>query len=553
MLHSSTRSLFVVISIGVVLAIVVMALAWPPVLWAFLVVGPLIGIGALDMTQTRHSLRRNFPLVGRARWLMEGVRPFIRQYFMESETDGAPVPRVFRSVVYQRAKGHDDTVPFGTKFDTYRDGYEWIAHAVAALDIHGKEMHPRVRVGGTACTQPYDASVLNVSAMSFGSLSPNAVRALNSGASNGGFAHNTGEGGISRYHLQPGGDLIWQIGTGYFGCRDDNGNFNPDAFRENACRDSVRMIEIKISQGAKPGHGGLLPAIKNTPEIAEARGVTPGTLVASPPGHTAFSSPRGLLEFVQTLRELSGGKPVGFKLCVGRESDVVAICKAMVETGIKPDFITVDGGEGGTGAAPLEFTNSVGMPLRDGLAFVCDCLSGFDVKHDITVIAVGKIFTAFHMAKNLAIGADLCYSARGFMMSLGCVQSLVCNTNHCPTGVATQDPKLAAGLVVTDKSERVTRYHGESIERLCELVAAAGLTSPSELNRTHIYRRVSQTEVKRYDQLMPYVEVGSLLRQPVPERFEHSIAEAQVDSFQPMACMARHAEGIAELDTPASA
>lgn len=544
---------FVVVSAVVLIVVLLLSTLWIHALWLLLIVVPLIGIGIVDTLQTRHSIRRNFPLIGRGRWVMEAVRPFIRQYFIESETDGAPVPRVFRSVVYQRAKGSNDTVPFGTKFDTYRDGYEWIAHSIAAVDMHGVDDHPVVCVGGPACTQPYDASLLNVSAMSFGSLSANAVRALNSGASKGGFAQNTGEGGLSKYHLEHGGDLIWQIGTGYFGCRAEDGGFDAEKFRANASRDSVRMIEIKVSQGAKPGHGGILPAIKNTKEIAEARDVTPGTLVASPPAHKAFSTPLEMVHFIQQLRELSGGKPIGFKLCIGRESEFVAICKAMIETGIKPDFITVDGGEGGTGAAPLEFSNSVGMPLRDGLAFVCDCLSGFDLKGDIRVIAVGKIFTAFHMVKNLAVGADLCYSARGFMLSLGCVQSLICNSNHCPTGVATQDSSLAAGLVVTDKSERVARFHAETLERLGEIMAAAGLESAQQLNRTHVYRRVNQHLVSRYDELFPYVDVGSLKSGPYPERFDRAMAEASSSSFNPGAFIARHDGGLAELDVSASA
>ncbi len=623
----SLRTAFVVCSAVVLLLVLLAGLAWTPAFALLLVVGPLVALGAHDYLQTEHSLRRNFPLVGRGRWLMEAVRPFVRQYFIESETDGAPVPRQFRSVVYQRAKGASDTVPFGTKMDAYRDGYEWIAHSIAAFDVHeghglddpqwaseadaandadgslhadgaagvvsghgaatavrpvgangadgpangpangsanGSANGPadervdehadaRVRVGGAECTRPYDASLLNVSAMSYGSLSSNAILALNGGAKLGGFAHNTGEGGLSRHHLEPGGDLVWQIGTGYFGCRDARGRFDPERFREGATREQVRMIEIKISQGAKPGHGGILPAIKNTPEIARARGVEVGTLVASPPAHSAFRTPIELLEFVRTLRELSGGKPVGFKLCVGRESEFVAVCKAMVETGIRPDFVTVDGGEGGTGAAPLEFTNSVGMPLRDALAFVCDCLSGFDLKTDVRVIATGKIFTAFHMVKNLALGADLCNSARGFMMSLGCVQSLVCNTNHCPTGVATQDHKLMSGLVVGDKVHRVASFHAGTLETLAELVAAAGLRSARELNRTHVYRRTSQHDVQRYDELFPYAEVGSLLQRPYPERFERPMAEADVSTFMPASYVAQHAGGIHTLDVPASA
>ena len=547
------RNVFVVSSIVAVLLVAALGLRWSPAFALYLVVLPGIALGVHDMFQREHSLRRNFPLVSRGRWFMEWLRPFFRQYFFESETDGAPVSRMFRSVVYQRAKAEGDTVPFGTKMDTYRDGYEWMAHSMAAIDIHGTLGDARVSVGGADCTRPYEASLLNISAMSFGSLSANALLALNAGAKRGGFAHNTGEGGLSKYHLEHGGDLIWQIGTGYFGCRDGHGRFDAEAFRANATRPEVRMIEIKLSQGAKPGHGGILPAIKNTPEIAEARGVEVGTLVASPPAHTAFSTPLELMAFVVRLRELSGGKPVGFKLCVGRESEFVAMCKAMVQSGTRPDFITVDGGEGGTGAAPLEFTNSIGMPLRDGLAFVCDCLAGFGLKEEVRIIAAGKIFTAFHMVRCLALGADLCNSGRGFMLSLGCVQSLICNTNHCPTGVATQDPALMKGLVVTDKSERVRQWQAETLDKLSEIVAAGGLERPGELNRTHVYRRVSQHEIRRYDELFEYPEVGCLLEEPYPARFVQQMAESHADSFLPRDYVARHAEGIKELDVAASA
>lgn len=547
------RTKFVIGSILTFLLVSLWSSIWSPAGWLFLPLIPLIALGVYDMVQSGHSLRRNFPLFSRGRWILEGLRPFVRQYLFESETDGAPVPRMFRSVVYQRAKGQSDTVPFGTKYNTYRNGYEWIAHSMGAIDIHGTLKDPRVVIGGPDCTQPYSASLLNISAMSFGALSSNAIKALNGGASLGNFAHNTGEGGLSRHHLEGGGDIIWQIGTGYFGCRSEEGGFDADKFAATAANKQVRMIEIKVSQGAKPGHGGILPAIKNTQEIADARGVPVGTMVVSPPGHSAFSTPIEFMQFIGRLRTLCDGKPIGFKLCVGRESEVVALCKAMIETGIKPDFITVDGGEGGTGAAPLEFSNSVGMPLRDGLAFVCDCLSGFDLKKDIRVIAVGKIFTAFHVVKNLSIGADICYSARGFMMSLGCVQSLVCNTNHCPTGVATQDPNLAKGLVVSDKRARVQNYHAETIEHINEIVAAAGLSTPCELNRTHVYRRINQREVCRYDQIFQYTNVGSLLSEPYPERFEQQMAESDASSFLPRSYVAQHAAGISVLDEAASA
>jgi len=546
------RKHFIVCSIIAVLIVLFLCSVWTPFYALFLLVIPAIVVGLYDMQQEEHSLRRNFPLVSRGRWFLESLRPFLRQYLFESETDGTPVNRMFRSVVYQRAKGVRDTVPFGTKMDTYRNGYEWIAHSITAVDTHDVNKDPRVIVGGPDCSQPYSASVLNISAMSFGSLSKNAVRALSGGAARGGFAQNTGEGGVTPFHLEPGGDLIWQIGTGYFGCRADDGSFDVQNFAKTASHENVKMIEIKLSQGAKPGHGGILPAVKNTEEIARIRGVTPNTTVLSPPSHSAFSTPIELLEFISLLRKESGGKPVGFKFCVGRQSEFVAICKAMIQTGLKPDFITVDGGEGGTGAAPLEFTNSAGMPLRDGLAFVCDCLSGFGIKQDIKVIAVGKMFSAFHLVKNMALGADLCYSARAFMLSLGCVQSLICNTNHCPTGVATQNEDLAEGLVVTDKTERVARFHKDTMEHLVEIVGAAGLQSPSDLTRTHIYRRIDQDSICRYDEVFQYVEVGSLLEMPYPERFEQSMAESTATSFLPTSYIARHGKKLETIDMEAS-
>ena len=541
------RKQFVICSALCVLAILFLAFFWAPVLWLFVLVVPAILVGVYDMQQTTHTLWRNFPLIGRGRWVLEFIRPFLRQYLLESDTDGTPVNRMFRSVVYQRAKGARDTVPFGTRVDTYRVGYEWIAHSMAALKVEHPVELPRVTVGGPDCTQPYSASVLNISAMSFGSLSRNAIKALNKGAAKGGFAHNTGEGGATPYHLENGGDLIWQVGTGYFGCRGSDGGFDADKFKATSAHPSIRMIEIKLSQGAKPGHGGILPAAKNTPEIARIRGVEPHTTVDSPPSHSAFSSPLEMMHFIQQLRELSGGKPVGIKLCVGRASEIVALCLAMRETGIKPDFVTVDGGEGGTGAAPLEFTNSIGMPLRDGLAFVCDCLTGYGLKQDIKVIAVGKIFSAFHICKNLALGADMVYSARGMMLALGCVQSLICNSNHCPTGIATQDEGLAAGLDVTDKSERVARFHNETLERLVEIAAAAGLSSVSGLNRSHIYRRTSNSKIMRYDEIYPYVSQGCLTGQKCSVRFAHAISEARADSFMPAVFNAQYEGGIHPL------
>ncbi len=510
---------------------------WPPVLWSLVLILPLSAVGFHDLFQERHSIRRNFPLFGRGRWLMEALRPYVRQYFVESDTDGTPVNRMFRSIVYQRAKGARDTVPFGTKVDTYRTGYEWIGHSLAAVDVAEVEPDLRVTVGGPQCDRPYQASILNISAMSFGALSPNAVLALNEGARLGGFAHNTGEGGISPYHLEHGGDLVWQIGTAYFGCRDRRGRFDPERFRELAALEAVKMVEIKLSQGAKPGHGGILPASKNTPEIARIRGIEPHTRVASPPGHSAFSTPLELMAFIGRLRELSGGKPVGIKLCVGRESEFVALCKAMVTSGVLPDFITVDGGEGGTGAAPLEYANSIGMPLREALALVVNCLIGFGLRQQVRVIASGKILTGFHLVKHMALGADLCNSARGMMFALGCVHSLVCNTNRCPSGVATQDPRLYRGLVVEDKAQRVARYHAGTVRATAEIIASAGLRHPRQLNRSHIHRRVSQREIRRYDEIYPYIPEGSLLGGEVPESMRLAMAEADPNAFAPCACL----------------
>jgi len=544
------HSTFVKTLAATLLVMAVIGLYWPPILWLLLVIAPLAAVGLYDLLQTHHSIRRNFPLFGRGRWIMEEIRPFIRQYFAESETDGAPINRMFRSIVYQRAKGARDTVPFGTRVDTYRTGYEWIGHSLAAIDGAEVDRNLRVTVGGPDCRQPYSASIFNISAMSFGALSPNAVLALNRGAQTGGFYHNTGEGGISPHHLQHGGDLVWQIGTGYFGCRDEEGNFSPERFREKAALDTVRMIEVKLSQGAKPGHGGILPAQKNTPEIAEIRGVEANTQVNSPPAHTAFDSPLGLVRFIAQLRELSGGKPIGFKLSIGRKSEFVAICKAMVETGILPDFITVDGGEGGTGAAPLEYSNSIGMPLREAVAFVCDCLTGYGVKQHVKVIVSGKVITAFHLVKNMALGADICNSARAMMLALGCVHSLICNSNRCPSGVATQDPRLFQGLVVEDKAARVAGYHARTVQAVAEVIASAGLHHTRELNRTHIYRRISQQEIRRYDQIFPYLPDAALVGERIPDAFGLIVQEARSNSFLPQCCLTRIDDEFTEVGSP---
>ncbi|MGZ3904040.1 MAG: FMN-binding glutamate synthase family protein [Bacteroidia bacterium] len=527
------RNQFILGSLLLVLAAGFLSFIWKPLIWSFVVIVPILLLGIYDMMQAHHSIMSNFPVVGRMRWLAEWLRPKMYQYFVESDTDGAPYNRLSRNVIYRRAKKVNDTNPFGTQLDVYQTGYEWLNHSIAPLSHDKVDHNPRVLVGGPDCKQPYSASIFNVSAMSFGSLSKNAIMALNGGAKIGGFAHNTGEGGLSPYHLEPGGDIFWQIGTGYFSCRKPDGSFNYEAFAERAVIPNVKMIEIKLSQGAKPGHGGILPASKVTPEIAKIRLVEMGKDVMSPPYHTAFSNPTGLLEFVKKLRDLSGGKPVGFKLCIGQKSQFIAICKAMIKTGIMPDFITVDGGEGGTGAAPMEFSNSVGMPLRDALAFVYDTLHGFGLKKHIKIIASGKVHTGFDLVKNISLGADMCNAARAMMISLGCIQALECNTNTCPTGVATQDPKLYRGLNVADKRVRVANFHHETVKSAVELLAAAGLPHPDSLHRSHIYRRVSANQIQTYAEMYPYLLKNSLLEAPFPAGWELEMMNSSADTFEP--------------------
>ncbi len=522
------RHYFVVFAVLAPIVVLGLAMLWPVMICLMLLVIPVVVIGLIDMFQTRHSIRRLYPVIGRFRYMLEAVRPEIQQYFVESDTSGAPIAREFRSLIYQRAKGDRDSRPFGTIFDVNRAGYEWMNHSLVPVHIHDTD--PRVLFGGERCSKPYMASPLNISAMSYGALSSNAIRALNKGAKIGNFYHNSGEGSLSPYHLEAGGDLVWQIGTGYFGCRTDDGDFNPELFEKTASGESVKMIEIKLSQGAKPGHGGILPAAKLTAEIAEIRKVPMGKDVISPAAHTAFSTPVELLEFVEKLRELSGGKPVGFKLCIGRRDEFLAICKAMLLTRKVPDFITVDGGEGGTGAAPTEMTNSVGTPLRDALIFVNLALIGIGLRDQTRIIASGKIFSAFHLLRAVALGADVVNSARGMMMALGCIQSRSCNTDHCPTGIATQNPARTKGLVVGDKATRVASFHRATVENLTELLGVAGLSSLDELQPKHINRRVQGTEIKTYEQLYPRISPKCLLHDetvPVDWRDDWNAADPQ--------------------------
>jgi glutamate synthase domain-containing protein 2 len=499
-----------------------------------LIAGVLMAVGIWDLCQTRHSIRRNYPILAHLRFFLEFIRPEIRQYFLEDDQERIPFSRAQRALVYQRAKDVVDVRPFGTQLDVYADDYEWINHSMNP--VHVKDWNFRVRVGEGSCAQPYDISIFNVSAMSFGALSANAVLALNKGAKLGGFAHDTGEGSISCYHREHGGDLIWEIGSGYFGCRNDDGTFNAERFAASAREPQVRMIEIKLSQGAKPGHGGMLPGAKVSREIAAARGVPMGRDCISPPGHSAFSTPIEMLEFLARLRELSGGKPAGFKFCLGHPWEFFAICKAMIKTGITPDFIVVDGAEGGTGAAPVEFSDHVGSPMNEGLLLVHNTLVGLNLRPRVRLGAGGKIISAFDIARTLALGADWCNSARGFMFALGCLQAQACHTGHCPTGVTTQDPVRQRALVPEDKAQRVANFHRNTLEALAELVGAAGLTHPGRLGPQHIVRRVSTSEVRLVSTMLTFLKPGDLLedraRHPVYAMFWDM---ASPDSFAPAA------------------
>jgi glutamate synthase domain-containing protein 2 len=507
------------------------ALARDPAWWfAFAGLAALVIVGVRDLTQTRQAIRRNYPLLSHFRFFFEYIRPEIRQYFLEDDTEQLPFSRVQRSIVYQRAKNEADKRPFGTQLDVYAPQYEWINHSIAPTDPPTYDF--RIEIGGTRCTAPYSASVFNISAMSFGALSANAVRALNAGAKRGGFFHDTGEGSISRYHREMGGDLVWEIGSGYFGCRNPDGTFSCERFRENAAFAAVKMIEVKLSQGAKPGHGGVLPGAKVTPEIAEARGVPVGVDCNSPARHSAFSTPLGLLEFIAELRELSGGKPTGFKFAIGHPWEWFGIAKAMQESGLVPDFIVIDGGEGGTGAAPLEFTDHVGAPLREALMLVHNTLVGLCVRDQVKLGASGKIVTAFDLARTLALGADFCNSARGFMFALGCIQAQSCHTGRCPTGVTTQDALRQRALVVPDKAERVYQFHLNTLKALRELIAAAGLEHPRELGPEHVIRRVSSTEVRSLAALHVWAKPGELLSgTPESPVFKVFWEAARSDSF----------------------
>jgi glutamate synthase domain-containing protein 2 len=506
--------------------------------WGVALFGALALLGTVDLLQRRSTLRRNYPILAHFRYGLEAIGPEMRQYFIQSDTAEVPFSREQRALVYQRAKRVNDVRPFGSLHDPYAIDYEWINHSITPSSIDSADF--RITIGA-ASAQPYSASVFNISAMSFGSLSAAAIRALNAGARRGGFYHDTGEGSISPYHREPGGDLVWEIGSGYFGCRNDDGSFSEERFAKAAQSEQVKMVEVKLSQGAKPGHGGVLPAAKVSPEIAATRGVPEGEDCVSPAGHSEFSTPRGLLEFVARLRELSGGKPAGFKLAVGHPWEWFGIAKAMHETGMLPDFIVVDGAEGGTGAAPAEFIDHVGLPMHEGLMLVHNTLVGLDLRDRIKLGAAGKIVSAFDMARTLAMGADWCNAARGYMFALGCIQSLSCHTDRCPTGIATQDPSRWRKLDVADKSVRVAEFHDNTLHALRDLLCAAGLEHPEQLGPEHILRRVSPTEVRSLGALYRFLAPGELLGQRVPNHavFRDFWQDARSDAFLPPASVLR--------------
>ncbi|AVF54551.1 UNVERIFIED_ORG: glutamate synthase domain-containing protein 2 [Pseudomonas parafulva] len=530
----SLLSRYAVFAICIVFTLATLPLIHHQWLWPFtLTTGLLSLIGLFDLLQKRHAVRRNYPILGNIRYLVETIRPEIRQYLLEADSDALPFSRAQRSLVYSRAKNQVSDKPFGTLIDVYASGFEFIGHSMRPAPLADPASF-RITIGGPQCSQPYSASIFNISAMSFGSLSANAIRALNQGAKLGNFHHDTGEGSISPYHREHGGDLVWELGSGYFGCRTSDGRFDPQAFAAQARSPQVRMIEVKMSQGAKPGHGGILPKHKVTQEIAETRGVPLGEDCISPSRHSAFSTPIEMMQFIAQLRELSGGKPVGFKLCLGHPWEFMGIAKAMLQTGILPDFIVIDGKEGGTGAAPVEFTDHIGVPLREGLLFVHNTLVGLNLRDKIKLGASGKIVSAFDIASVLAIGADWANAARGFMFAIGCIQSQSCHTNKCPTGVATQDPLRQRALVVPDKAERVLNFHRNTLRALAEMLAAAGLEHPSQLEAKHLVRRISATEIKLFSQMHVFLKPGELLTGEVDGQFYSRMWQlARADSFEP--------------------
>ena len=527
---------YAIFALCAVLAAMGVALALRVSPWWWAGAGPFLGLALVGFRDTfiqrRHSVLRNYPVIGHLRWLIEAMRPELRQYLFASDKAETPFNRDQRSLVYQRAKDVEDRTPFGTKFDVYASDFSYLSHSMHAQPAPDRD--PRLDIGTAQCGRPYSASVLNISGMSFGALSPNAIRALNRGAAKGGFFHDTGEGSISRFHRMEGGDLVWQLGTGYFGARKDDGRFCPDTFQRNADDDQVKMIEIKLSQGAKPGHGGVLPKEKLTPEVAEARHVPLDRDVISPASHPEFATPVEMIHFLDRVRRLAGGRPVGFKLCIGHEWEFAAAAKAMIETEILPDFIVIDGSEGGTGAAPLEFSDHMGAPLAEGLSFAHNVLVGAGLRDKIRLGASGKVVSAFDILRLMALGADWCNAARAFMFSVGCIQSLSCHTNKCPVGVATTDPKRFRALDVDDKAERVYNFHRNTIEELVHVTSAMGLKHPHDVKRHMVFRRQGTSQMVSVEDRFHWLQPGELLVGTNDRRYARVWAMARTDSFAPV-------------------
>ncbi len=526
----SRYAVFAIVALSFLVAVAMVVLGMHGWIIPAVALGALTAVGVWDMVQSRSTLRRNYPLTAHIRYGLESFGPEIRQYFIQSDTEKVPFSREQRALVYQRAKGVSDVLPFGSVQNMYGSSYEWINHSIVPSAHHD---HDYRIVIGAGCSLPYSASVFNISAMSFGSLSANAIRALNGGAKRGGFYHDTGEGSVSPYHREAGGDLVWEIGSGYFGCRDADGRFDPERFARVARDSQIRMVELKLSQGAKPGHGGVLPAAKVSREISETRGVPMGVDCVSPARHSVFDTPVGLLRFVAQMRQLSGGKPAGFKLAIGHPWEWFGIAKAMHETGLLPDFIVVDGAEGGTGAAPAEFIDHVGVPMHEALLLVHNTLVGLGLRDRIKLGAAGQVVSAIDLARTLALGADWCNAARGFMFALGCIQSRSCHNDQCPTGIATQDPARWRALDVEDKARRVFHFHQNTLRALRDLLGAAGLAHPDQIGPEHILRRISPTQVSSLEALYRFLQPGELLDR-VPEHavFRTFWAASRADSFR---------------------
>ncbi|TCT39865.1 FMN-binding glutamate synthase family protein [Martelella mediterranea] len=514
---------------AIVLTILALVLGWH---WLLVITIPVLALAAYDFFQSSWTITRNYPVLGRIRWLALELRPFIRAYAVEDDTHGTPYSYAARQLIKTRSHGQPDTIPFGTEREVYEEPHHWISHSLSPENE--PDLSPRITVGNEQSSKPYSASILNISAMSFGALSANAVRAMNIGAKKGGFYQDTGEGGLSRYHLENGGDLVWEIGSGYFGARDKDGKFDAEMFRDKAANDAVKMTEIKVSQGAKPGHGGMLLASKVTPEIAEVRNVPVHQNCLSPRGHSAFSTPAQMLEFAAQMRELSGGKPVGIKFCVGQPHEPFALVKAMRTTGIYPDFIVIDGAEGGTGAAPLELADWIGMPLWDGLILMRNALVGAGVKKHVRLAASGKVFSGMGLAHNLALGADWCNAARAFMMSVGCIQAQRCHTGTCPTGVTTQDKWRQRALVPEEQGEHAARFHKKTLEALADIVASAGFNHPQDLQPHHIMHRVGTHDAVPLDTLHSFLPENILIDEPDSTMYAHWWRAASSDSFRPV-------------------